>query len=282
MKGNRGYISIMAIWIAAILTVMASGLVLFVQFNQRAVKNYSNRVKAYYVAKAGMNAVTFYVHLNQGNKARFRTEAGLREVSNSYQNVEFGGGTYSAVLVDEKSRANINTASEYLLKKIMDLIKVEDSDRKARAIVKWRRENGYFLQVEELGLISDLDVNDCFLLMPYFTVYSIGLPGSCSINVNTASKVILQAHLDEFHAPPALADQIMSRRPFKGDDIWTFIKKRAPGLSDSMVKYFTYTAPVHRLRVTATVGTSNVVLNSVIEQWAEGHEIINVKDWWEE
>jgi len=278
MKGERGYISIMAIWIAAILVVMASGLVIFMQFNQRAIKNYTNRIKAYYVAKAGLNEVIFF--RNQGDKESFNTEAGLLELSNSYKNVQFGEGTYTAVMEDEKSKANLNTASETLLKNIMNLIKVEDSDRKAKAIVKWRRENGYFLHVEELGLVSDLDINDCFVLMPYFTIYSIGLP--CSINVNTASKVVLQAHFDEFKAPSAVTDQVMSRRPFKGEEVWSYIKKRAPRLSDDMVKYFTYSAPVHRLRVTATVGSSNVSLNSVVELWKDGHEIINIKDWWEE
>ncbi|OGF47336.1 MAG: hypothetical protein A2452_13115 [Candidatus Firestonebacteria bacterium RIFOXYC2_FULL_39_67] len=280
MKGERGYISIMAIWIAAILIVMASGLVLFVQFNQRAVKNYSNRIKAFYTAKAGMNEVTFYIHRNESNREKVNTEAGLTEVSNTYQNVKFGDGSYSAVLEDEKSRANLNTASENLIKSILNLIKVNDSDRKARAIIKWRRENGYFLNVEELGLISDLDVNDCFILMPYFTVYSNGL--SHTLNVNTASKVVLQTYFNEFKAPAKITDQIMARRPFKGAEVWSFIKKRAPSLSDSMVRYFTYSAPLHRLKVTATVGSSTVVLNSIVEQWKEGHETINVKDWWEE
>jgi hypothetical protein len=49
-----------------------------------------------------------------------------------------------------------------------------------------------------------------------------------------------------------------------------------------MVKYFTYTAPVHKLQVTATVGSSKVVLNSVVELWKKGHEVINIRDWWEE
>ncbi|OGF50819.1 MAG: hypothetical protein A2231_04170 [Candidatus Firestonebacteria bacterium RIFOXYA2_FULL_40_8] len=282
MKGERGYISIMAIWISTILIVMASGLVLFVQFNQRGIKNYTNRIKAYYIAKAGMNDVTFYVHRNQSNRKQLCTEAGLLEVSTSYQAVQFGGGTYSVVIQDEKSRANLNTASENLLKGIMNLLKIDDSDKKARAIIKWRQENGYFLNIEELGLINDLDVNDCFTLMPYFTIYSTGLPGSCSLNVNTASRIVLQAHFDDFRAPARLTDQVMSRRPFMGEDVWSFIKKRAPSLSDVMVKYFTYSAPLHRIRVTAAAGTSNVVLNSVVEQWAENHEIINVKDWWEE
>ncbi|MFH1073454.1 MAG: helix-hairpin-helix domain-containing protein [Candidatus Firestonebacteria bacterium] len=281
MKGERGYVSIMAIWISAILIVLASGLVIFIQFNQRAVKNYLNHIKAFYVAKAGMNDIIF--HRSQGDKEQFCTEAGLQELNNSYQNVRFGEGAYSVVLEDEKSKANLNTASEVLIKNIMNLIKIGDSDRKARAIIKWRRENGYFLHVEELGLVSDLDVNDCFMLIPYFTIYSIGLPGSNSLNVNTASKVILQAHFDEFRAPSRLTEQVISRRPFKGgDEVRSFIRNKAPGFSDDMVKYFTWSAPQHRLRVTAAVGTSNVVLNLVVELWHEGHDIICIRDWWEE
>jgi type II secretory pathway component PulK len=105
----------------------------------------------------------------------------------------------------------------------MNLLKITDSERKASAIVKWRKENGYFLHVEELGLVSDLDVNDCFTLMPYLTIYSIGLPGSNSLNANTASKVILQAQFDEFRAPAGITDQVMNKRPFKGAEVWTFI-----------------------------------------------------------
>jgi len=280
MKGERGYISIMAIWISAILIVMASGLVIFVQFNQRAVKNYTNRVKAFYVAKAGLNEMLFF--RNDSDKDTFSTQAGLQEINNSYNGVQFGEGTYSVVLEDEKSKANLNTASEILLRNIMKLLDISDSERKAAAIVKWRSENGYFLNVEELGLVSDLDVNDCFTLMPYFTIYSIGLPGSCSVNVNTASKAVLRAHFDEFKAPEAITDQVMSKRPFKDANLWTYIKKRAPKLSDDMVKYFTYSAPVHRVRVTAVVGTSNVVLSAVVQRWESGHEIIYLKDWWEE
>jgi hypothetical protein len=53
MQKERGYITMMAIWVSAILIVLAGGMTVYVKFQQRGVKSYADRVTAFYVARAG-------------------------------------------------------------------------------------------------------------------------------------------------------------------------------------------------------------------------------------
>ncbi len=280
MKKQRGYITMVALWVSAILIVLLSGLTVYVKYQQRAVRNYSSRIKAYYIAKAGASSMVFFAHSQNRNLSKL---SGLNELTKANENVTFGEGFYTGVITDEKSKANLNTASEFLLRRMMEEIGVEDAAPKARGIIKWRRERGLFIHVEELGLVPELDVDDCFKITPYFTLYSIGQPGSCSVNINTVSRIVLKTQLEEFGAPPSLVSDLIAKRPFRGEDVWAFIKKRAPRMKDDMVKYFTYSAPVHSIRVTAKMNeTIKVTLNTAVESWADRHETIYIMDWWEE
>ena len=282
LKKQSGYITMVALWVSAILIVLLSGLTVYVKYQQRAVKNYAARVKAFYIAKAGANIMVYATNTSQGSRSLSRL-AGISSLNKSNENVSFGEGVYTGTIVDEKSKANINTASEFLLRRMMEEIGIDDAAQKARGIMKWKREHGLFLHVEELGLVPELDVDDCFKITPYFTIYSLGAPGSCSVNVNTASLVVLKTQLEEFGAPPKLVADLMAKRPFTGEALWTFIKKRAPRMKDDMVKYFTFAAPVHSIRVTATMNeTIKVTINTSVENWHTGHEVLYILDWWEE
>jgi len=278
---DKGYVTIMVIWVSAILIVLSAGLVIYVSKEYKALKNYIKSIKASYIARTGLNDVMFDVLTSRGG---LNTESAIQEFNNAYQNVPFAEGVYSASIEDEKSKANINTASSLLCKNIMDLLDINDSSRKSESIIRWRREHGAFADVEELGLISDLDINDCFKLIPYFTVYSLGTPASRSVNVNTASKTILKAHFDEFKALPGTEEKIIQRRPFKNvNDLWRYIKKISPNLNDNMVKYFTTSAPVYRAYVVASIDGCYVSkINAVFELWLEKHEILYLRYFWQE
>ena len=71
MKNEKGYVIMMVIWVAAILTVLASGLIIYVQFQQRALKNYIKSVKAYYIARAGLDKMLFTV-FTQADEAEWQ------------------------------------------------------------------------------------------------------------------------------------------------------------------------------------------------------------------
>ncbi|MFH1823962.1 MAG: hypothetical protein ABH873_01885 [Candidatus Firestonebacteria bacterium] len=283
MNKNNGYITIMVIWVAAILIVLSSGLVIYVSFQQRALKNYIKTVKASYIAKTGLNDVMFDFFSELKSKLN-EGDITLSEINNMYQNIPFADGVYSAIIEDEKSKANINTASNLLYRNIMNLLEIDDSDRKAESILVWRREHGAFATVEELGLISDLDTNDCFKLIPYWTTYSLGTPGSCSINVNTASRIILKAHLDEFKAVPGTEEKLIKKRPFKSlEAMEKYLRKISPNLSENMVGYFTTSEPVHRVYVTGSLeGKYISKINAVFSLWLRKHELICLHYFWQE
>ncbi|GEM_PF-1751530 len=280
LKNERGYITMAALWISAILMVVSAGLTVYVKLQQRAVKNYEFRVKAFYVAKAGANTMVFETNRAQ---TRYSNLVGINSLNSGKKDVKFGEGAYTATIEDEKSKANINTASEFLMRRMFEELGLKDAATKARGVMKWRREHGLLLHVEELGLVPELDVDDCFKIIPYFTVYSIGTPGSASLNVNTASLIVLKTQIEEFNGPATLTPQLMQKRPFRDRSVWTFISTRAPRMAQPNVNYFTYSAPVFRVRCTATLNdTIKVTINTVVENWLDKHEIIYIMDWWEE
>ncbi len=280
LKRERGYIAMAALWISAILMVVSAGLTVYVKLQQRAVKNYELRVKAFYVARAGANTMVFETNRAQN---RYSNLAGINSLNSGKKEVKFGEGVYTATIEDEKSKANINTASEFLMRRMFEELGLKDAATKARGVMKWRREHGLLLHVEELGLVPELDVDDCFKIIPYFTVYSIGTPGSASLNVNTASSMVLKTQIEEFNGPATLTPQLIQKRPFRDRSVWAFISSRAPRMALPNVNYFTFSAPVFRVRSTATLNdTIKVTINTVVENWLDKHEIIYILDWWEE
>lgn len=280
---ENGYVTLMVIWISAIIVVLSSGLVVYVKSQQRAVKNYVNYVKAYYIAYAGMNQIIF-TDFSSERQLKLNQEDGITELNNGNQNVQFGEGYYSVFYEDEGGKANINTASVAFLKKLMDTLKINDSQKKAEAIVRWRREHEIFLNVEELGLIPELDTNDCFSLSSYFSVYSSNARFAGSLNINTASKEVLASYLEEFNAPSGFVNDIISKRPISSRDLNRYIRSKAPKMRDELVKFFVTDSNTKRVKVVAGINSMSFVkLNSVFNvSSGGGHERIFIRYFWQE
>ena len=291
MRGNmpakrrreKGYVALIVIWISAIIVVLSSGLVVYVKSQQRALKNYSNYVKSYYIAYAGMNDIIF-TEFSAERKLKLSRADGITELNNANQNVAYGEGNYSILYEDEGGKANINTASVPFLKKLMDLLKINDSQKKAEAIVEWRRQHEILLNIEELGLVPELDINDCFSLSSYFSVYSSNARNAGSLNVNTAPKEVLTAYLDEFNAPSNLAEEMISKRPFDGRDLGRYMRQKAPKMRDTLVRFFVADSDTKRVKVAACIGNISFVrLNAVFNAGAgSGHERVFVRYFWQE
>ncbi len=116
------------------------------------------------------------------------------------------GETWRAGLIDEERKVNLNVATSDDLRRLIDLVKTEDLNAQAfaTAIIDWREKtdpegpacqdatppchNGPFETVDELRLVSGMTPELFAALEPYVTVY-----GSGSVNVNTASAIVLNA-----------------------------------------------------------------------------------------
>jgi type II secretory pathway component PulK len=275
---SSGYVTIIVIWVAAALFVISGGLTLYIRNQARALKNYQSYMKSYYIAYAGAFDVIFSDYANGIVLGLSRLDK-IENFNAKNASVSFGGGTYTAVLEEEGGKANINSASLNVIKDVLVGIKMSDAEKKAQAIFSWRKQNGgLFFNAEELGLVPELEVNDVFSLLSYFTIYSDG-----ALNVNTASQEVLKAYISDFAGPAALADKLIKKRPF-GEELQDYLRQNAPGMPGRFRRYFGIVSAVKRVKVTGSAdGKSLVKINAVFNVLQkEGHESIFLKYFWQE
>ena len=116
------------------------------------------------------------------------------------------GDAWRTGLIDEERKLNVNAATLDDLRRLIDLVKTTEVDAHAiaTAIIDWREKtdpegpachgatpachNGWLETVDELRLVPGMTPELFTALEPYITVY-----GSGSVNVNTASAVVLNA-----------------------------------------------------------------------------------------
>jgi len=198
--------------------------------------------------------------------------------------VPFGGGFYTSIFEDEGGKSNINNAPIKVIRDILSDLKIDDADKKAQGILNWRKQNGgLFFNVEEMGLVPELDVNDVFTLLPYFTIYDSSNSGQGALNVNTASIEVLRAYFKEFNGPANLAAVVIQKRPF-GNEINEFIRKSAPRMRQAYISYFCSSSNTKRVRVVAGIeGRTLAKVNAVFDVWASGgHETVFIRYFWQE
>ena len=280
---SRGYVTIIVIWVAAILVVISGGLTLYVRYQARALSNYENYLKAYYIAAAGAYDV-IYTDFAKRNLLKLSSIAGIDSLNAANTNVAFGGGRYTAVLEDEGGKSNINNAPIKVMIDILKEIKLNDYDKKSQAILNWRKQNGgVYFNVEELGLVPDLDINDVFLLLPYFTVYDSASGAQGTLNVNTVSLPVLKAYIREFNGPDNLADKLISKRPFDNASLQTYIRQNARRMSTRFTRYFCAESVTKRVRVFSGFAGAAAKVNMVFNTSGPGeHEKVFIRYFWQE
>ncbi len=159
-KTKTASILILTLWILSFLTIFVVGLGYNVSGQLRLASHIKDRLKAYYLAKAGIeqSAVRFqmdetpqYTSLNEewssGEDFFKELSFGDGRITISYRLQDETGGAKSAEeivvygLMDESSRININKVPLKILKNLIentDEVEDEEADDIANAIVDWR------------------------------------------------------------------------------------------------------------------------------------------------
>lgn len=139
--------------------------------------------------------------------------------------ISLGPGTIQSVsIAAEQGKAHLNTSSQSLLRYLMEERGIASATANTLAvnIVNYRTSN-YFDSVEELQQVSGMTTAYYDLIKNYVTVYSFinsysqrSAAGRAPININTASREILEAVFDSLSLgasdPASLATDIINAR----------------------------------------------------------------------
>ena len=114
--GERGMALISILWIITILTVLASEFIYSMQLEIRIAKNWSDRMSAYYAAKAGLESAIIFLKEDE-----VTTEGAIYDALDEDWAQELTGelnrSTYQTVVTDESAKINVNTIDEETLAK---------------------------------------------------------------------------------------------------------------------------------------------------------------------
>ena len=114
--GEHGITLISVMWIVTILTVLASEFIYSIQLEVRIAKNWSDRVNAYYAAKAGLENAIMILKEDETTTAETVYDA-LDEDWAQELTGELNQSTYRTTVTDESAKINVNTTDEETLAK---------------------------------------------------------------------------------------------------------------------------------------------------------------------
>jgi len=113
---EHGITLISVMWIVTILTVLASEFIYSMQLEIRIAKNWSDRVNAYYAAKAGLESAIMILKEDEVTTVEIIYDA-LDEDWAQELTGELNQSTYTTIVTDESAKININTTDEETLTK---------------------------------------------------------------------------------------------------------------------------------------------------------------------
>lgn len=215
---DGGVVLILVIWIIVILVAIVGEFSYSMRTEINITRNFKEEEESYQLALAGIEhakieilsaKAPLYVYLNedgilvfgQGDKSPVRKG-------------ELGNGSFSYTIIDEDGRLNINNASLPQLKYLIRDVGIDATnvDVITDSIIDWRDTNdlhmlngaeedyyqslenpysckdGPFDVVDELLLVRGITQEIFYSIAPHLTTW-----GSNKININTASKEVLEA-----------------------------------------------------------------------------------------
>jgi len=208
MRRERGVALVLVMWIAVLLTVIASSFIYEARTDALVIRNSISMARAEGAADAAINRAIFELYRADNSPDAWRRDGSVREWT-------FQGVPIRVELRDESGKIDINTAADPLLRGLLLSVGVTDEDaaRLLDAILDWRdpdklkRVNGAedgeyraagltyvpanapFQAIEELQLVLGMRPDIYRRLAPSITVYS-RQPG---INSTLASREVLLA-----------------------------------------------------------------------------------------
>ncbi len=244
-RNKKGAILITALWILAILSILAVGIGFRVSMEARLAKYNIDAMRALYLAKAGAAKAIYRLSKNppavdsiyecgivfspeeksdpEKMKAIFSCPLGEGYFDVAYKE---GSSEYKGIS-DEDRKININTAPENVLKNL--LMYVGEDPTIAADITGWRGQgpalsDGYyeslpapykckhsrFCAIEELMLVKGIDPKIFDKIKPYITVYGSPDAAKFAVNVNTAPKTVLSVLIMSNASVDTPIDKIMA------------------------------------------------------------------------
>ncbi len=205
---------IVILWILVILSILAVGIGHRVSLAFRLSLYQKDKLKALYLAKAGINRAIIEIEKDTNDYDAFTeswadSEDVFKKIVLNNKQDEFATVSYDTVdennetvtiygVIDEESKININTASQPLLLALLEKYEISPAQDTVNYILIWRGdipddnkiyENlGYpcksdkFTTIQELKLVKDIDAQGYQVLKGLITVY-----GDDKVNINTVS-----------------------------------------------------------------------------------------------
>lgn len=225
---RRGSALVVTLWVLAALIILAAGLGLTARTEIRIARNYTERIKCRWAARAAIEAAL--LRLKEADDLSLSVLTGGENgvvLTSEELELNMGEAGFTIVIEDESGRVNVNTASAEMLENIFgdseaadSIIDWRDADDISRASGAeteyystlerpYRARNASLLAVGELHLIKGIperlssSTNNTTGLVPIeiFTVYSrdrnINAAGQKRVNILAAERNTLTALLSD-------------------------------------------------------------------------------------
>ncbi len=174
VNSHRGIILLLTLWMSIVLSIIAYSLTYQVRMEMKLSKNFRQNTQARALAIAGISKAVgdlkndLIIDTSEGG-IRLDAEGDIWSFPDDKTDIELGPGIYSASVIDENSKININSANLEVLKELLKVLDVEEDevDEIANAIIDWRdlddkplsgkgeKENTYYS-----SLIQDVDEDE--------------------------------------------------------------------------------------------------------------------------
>ncbi|MFZ2356466.1 MAG: hypothetical protein WAW67_01400 [Candidatus Omnitrophota bacterium] len=216
---KKAQTSIIILWVLIIITLLTVSLGYRVSLALRLSKYQRNRLKAHYLAKAGINWGIVELEKDKSSNSYDginETWSTGRDAQDKaiFENIELEADTgdfFNLSITDAERKININEAAKELLVALLEKCKVIDASKIANNIRAWRGSQepdipeeaknydnlGYsckanrFINLEELMLVKDVTAEIYDSLKDLITVY-----GGLKANINTVSEQVLGVFAD--------------------------------------------------------------------------------------
>ena len=151
---------ISALWVMAILSVLATQFLFSIRLEQRAQANFTDRTKYYYAAKSGVETAIAYLRADQTSFDSLG-EVWAEPISGQVEDgIQVGKVlNFSANLTDEGSKININTVDTETLDKLLQSAGYqEDSNMEegVQTLSQKIEESRPFRTIRDLGRVEGM------------------------------------------------------------------------------------------------------------------------------
>jgi general secretion pathway protein K len=250
-KHDRGIALLATLLAVSLMTLLVVEFSTSAVLGYRAAANQADELRAYYLARSGIQIGVAILGQDSLTKSRARYQyASLDQVwAQPVAPIPVEGGTVSISIVDEERKLDINKLFDQqrrepdeqyaaivtrLLSNIglspalvpilidwLDPDSIEsdggaEADYYVRLIPPYEPRNGQIPTIGDLRMLKGMDDLTFLRLSRYVTTVQVGM-GPCCINANTASPELLAALLPELESDSDLVKQIVdvrSIRPF--------------------------------------------------------------------